>query len=115
LGRRSGLDKLNLPENVRKALRTFLIEVKEELGEVEVYLFGSYARGDWLLDSDLDLIVISPKFKNLEPGKRYLLVRGLLPSEISVELLLYTPEEFEERKRRSTLLREVTEYWVKLL
>lgn len=115
MGRRPGLDSLNLPEAVREALRAFLARVREALGEAEVYLFGSYARGDWLIDSDLDLVVVSPKFRGLELGKRYLLVRGLLPNEVSVELLLYTPEEFEERKRRSVVIQDAMEYWVKLL
>ena len=42
---------------------------------VEVYLAGSWARGDWLLDSDVDLIVVSRRFEGLSLGER-LRVRG---------------------------------------
>ena len=31
----------------------------------EAYLFGSYARGDWLEESDVDLIVVSPGFEGV--------------------------------------------------
>ncbi|MEM0024544.1 MAG: nucleotidyltransferase domain-containing protein [Thermofilaceae archaeon] len=89
--------------------------VVEQLGSAQVYLFGSYARGDWLRDSDVDLIVVSPAFRGLNLGERYLLVRRLLPDTISVELLLYTPEEFERLRGRSVILRDAEKYWVRLL
>ncbi|MEM2740019.1 MAG: nucleotidyltransferase domain-containing protein [Candidatus Bathyarchaeia archaeon] len=37
----------DLPEGVRRALKIFLESIVRELGDVEVYLFGSYARGIW--------------------------------------------------------------------
>ncbi len=109
------LSSLDLPEKVREALREFLAKVEKALGEVEVYLFGSYARGDWLSDSDLDLVVVSEKFRGLSVGERYALVREMLPKDISVEILAYTPEEFERALKRSVILRDAAEYWVKLL
>ena len=84
------------------------------MGEVEVYLFGSYARGDWLRDGDLDLIVISPRFEGIELGRRYVLIRELLPTNISVELLLYTPSEFKRLLKKSTILQDAPKYWIKL-
>jgi len=111
----SALDKLQIPIKVKKALQVFLTKVEKVLDkDVEVYLFGSFARGDWLEDSDLDLIVVSAKFRGLDLGKRYVLVRNLLPLEISVEVLLYTPEEFKKVRKRSIVLKDAEEYWVKL-
>ena len=112
---RRGLDSLELPQRIREALREFLARAKEELGGAEVYLFGSYARGDWLYNSDLDLVVVSPRFKGLSVGERYALVRRLLPEDVSVEVLAYTPEEFRRALRRSVILRDASEYWIKLL
>ncbi|MEM2697645.1 MAG: nucleotidyltransferase domain-containing protein, partial [Nitrososphaerota archaeon] len=40
------LDKLEIPEGIKKILRDFIVKAKESLGDVEIYLFGSYARGD---------------------------------------------------------------------
>lgn len=113
--KRSDLDKPDLPERIRRELRRFIGRVREQLsGDCEVYLFGSYARGDWVSDSDLDLIVVSSRFDGLELGRRHLLVRELLPSWLSVELLLYTPKEFEMAKKRS-IIEDAAEYWIKLV
>jgi len=114
-GEQQALDRLNVPTMIKEALKEFLAKVKKVLGDPEVYLFGSYARGDWLYESDLDLIVVSRRFKGLDLGKRYTLVRKLISSKVSVELLLYTPEEFERVKKKSIVIQDAMEYWIKLL
>ncbi|MEM2678325.1 MAG: nucleotidyltransferase domain-containing protein [Thermofilaceae archaeon] len=103
-----------VPEDVLELLRGFAERAKSVLGSVEVYLFGSYARGDWLSDSDVDLIVVSDAFKGLDLGRRYALVRGLLPRDRGFEILTYTPEEFEEAKRRSIVIQDAAEYWIRI-
>jgi predicted nucleotidyltransferase len=113
-GRRRGLGELSLPGRVRRILQELPGKLRERLGEAEVYLFGSYARGDWLEDSDIDLIVVSPAFRGRSLGERYRLVRELLPPDVSVEVLAYTPEEFRRALKRSSLLREASRYWVRL-
>lgn len=58
------LERLGVPKEVAETLREFIEKVRRVLGEdTEVHLFGSYARGDRLRDSDLDLIVVSPGSK----------------------------------------------------
>jgi len=91
-------------------LKKFVADAEKSLGFVEVYLFGSYARGDWLEDSDVDLVVVSPAFRGLDIGRRYSIVRRLLPMNIGFEILTYTPEEFEEAKKRSIVLQDAMEY-----
>lgn len=103
-----------VPEDVLELLRGFAERAKSVLGSVEVYLFGSYARGDWLSDSDIDLIVVSDAFKGLDLGRRYALVRKLLPHDRGFEILTYTPEEFEEAKRRSIVVQDAAEYWIRI-
>lgn len=104
----------HVPRDVMEILRDFVKKAKEVLGDVEVYLFGSYARGDWLTDSDIDLIVISSRFKGMDFGRRYALLRRLLPLNRGFEILAYTPEEFERIKRRSIVIQDAMEYWVKI-
>jgi predicted nucleotidyltransferase len=62
-----------------------------------VYLFGSYADGTATEDSDLDLLVI----KNNIPDKMQELLRikkSIISDEYSIDLLLYSEDEFEQKK-----------------
>ncbi len=65
----------------------------------KIILFGSYAKGNPDVTSDLDLLII--KDSALPRYKRGLEVRRLLfGSMIPIDLLVYTPREIEEQKNR---------------
>ncbi len=101
----------NIPENIREIIRDFVKKLKRKLGDdVKILLFGSYVKGTWLKDSDLDIIIVSDRFKGLKLHERYVIVRELLPDDISVDLLLYTEEEFERLRRKSVILQDALEY-----
>ena len=104
----------DLPKEIRSSLRALVRSLKERMNDVEVYLFGSFARGDWLKNSDIDIIVVSSSFKGMEIHERYKQVRLLADRELSFEILTYTPEEFEELKERSVILKDASRYWIKL-
>ena len=57
-----------------------------------VYLVGSRARGDYLEDSDADLVLIVRGVEGLNALQRMELFKDSL--EPNVELLIYTPEEW---------------------
>jgi uncharacterized protein len=62
-----------------------------------IFVFGSYARGDWRAGSDLDLMVEMET--NLSPQARRAAVRETLwPPPCGIDLLVYTPAEVEERR-----------------
>lgn len=103
-----------LPEALQGYLKALLEGLRRLDPEVEVYLTGSYARGDWLEDSDVDLIVVSRLFEGLELGERYRMVKEAAPSGFGLEALTYTPEEFERAKVRSVILQDMLEYAVRL-
>ncbi|MEM1623491.1 MAG: nucleotidyltransferase domain-containing protein [Sulfolobales archaeon] len=103
-----------VPGDVLEMLRTFAKRVRSVLGSVEVYLFGSYARCEWLNDSDIDIIVVSSGFKDLSLGERYALLRKFLPPDRGFEILAYTDEEFEIAKRKSIVVQDASEYWIKI-
>ncbi len=76
---------------IRKAVEL----LKEAAHPRKIILFGSYARGEAREGSDVDLLVIEDRFESRR-GERARL-RGLLsPLRIPVDLLLSTPEHFEE-------------------
>ncbi len=60
----------------------------------KIILFGSYAYGNPMKDSDLDLLVIMPS--NEPMHKRVLQIRKLLSDfRIPKDIIVYTPEEVE--------------------
>jgi len=65
----------------------------------KVYVFGSYAWGEPTEDSDLDILVISNKFRELSLGKRIAKATDILfDLDFSVDLVVATPEEFNLSK-----------------
>jgi len=96
---------------VRRGLEEFVEKLRAAYGDAEVYLFGSYARGDWMEDSDVDVIVVSKAFKGIDMPRRIGKVRNLAPKHIAFQILAYTPEEFQERLRRSVTLQDASTYW----
>ena len=49
-----------MPKNVNKEIQAFVNQVKEILGKrlKKVILYGSYARGDYNSDSDVDVMIL---------------------------------------------------------
>lgn len=96
-----------------------LIEALEAAGYAveEAYLFGSWARGDWLETSDIDLVLVSRDFAKLAWPERLDLINKLqlrIRLEKYVEALPYTPEEFRQKLEESTVLRDAKRYWIKI-
>jgi len=64
-----------------------------------IYLFGSWARGEADTLSDVDLVIIKETPASF--FERLAEVSKLLPADRGgVDLLVYTPEEFREMRRR---------------
>ncbi len=62
-------------------------------------LFGSRARGDALERSDYDLILVSPDFAGRPFFARSPPLLLLWDSDLELELLCYTPEEYKAKRR----------------
>ncbi len=74
-------------------------------GAVLVVLFGSRARGETRPDSDADLLAVLPLPSDRPPMARLAdLYADLAPK--GIDLFAYDPEEFEEMKRVSSLVRD---------
>ncbi len=70
----------------------------------KIILFGSYARGDFTKDSDLDLLVIVPRLVDrIEGMARLRLILRNIP--MALDVVVYTRDEVEEREHlRGTML-----------
>jgi predicted nucleotidyltransferase len=76
-------------------------QLKELLGKSPIpirsaFLFGSRARGDYLEESDWDIMIVSPEFAGIPFPERATIFLRKVPLR-RVELLCYTEEEFQGR------------------
>ena len=80
-----------LPEKVQEVIR----KIVEGYDPEKIIIFGSYARGDWTEDSDLDVLVV--KETEERPFDRIGAVSGACwPRELPMDILVKTPAELEE-------------------
>lgn len=93
-------------EDLIKEIRIFKEKVEEDFSDSKVILFGSMATGKTHKDSDVDLMIVSDRFKNINSIKRASLMYNYWTLRIPVDFLCYTRKEFEERKKRVTIVRE---------
>ncbi len=80
-----------------------VLRLREELAKrfriERMILFGSRARGEHLKGSDVDLVVVSPDFAGIPFLKRIREIVARWESDVDLEVLPYTPEEFARKRR----------------
>ena len=86
-------------------LNDFLKKLNEKFQPEVVILFGSRARGQEWKRSDYDFIIVSKSFKGIHWLDRISEVVKLWEPMIDIDVLPYTPEEFEEKKKNSSTVR----------
>ncbi len=82
-------------ETLLKEAEEFARSVARKLAPATVILHGSVVRGDFNLGSDIDVIVVSPRFRGTRPLDRYELFQEEWMQAARVEPLPWTPEELE--------------------
>jgi len=88
--------------------------LRARLAPLRVIAFGSRVRGDALSTSDLDLILVSPWFDSVPFLRRAATILEVLDYPGGLELLCYTPEEFEERSQELGIVRVALEQGITL-
>lgn len=76
--------------------------VRKHFDTNAILLFGSRARGDHLTDSDYDFIIVSPDFSGMPYLDRIKQVFLRTRSTLAADILCYTAEEFERKKKRKS-------------
>ncbi len=91
-------------------LNDFLKKIERKYSPEKIILFGSRAKNENLESSDIDLIIVSKRFKGINFLERIRKVSKEWNGLIAIEPLCYTPEEFEEMKKRISIVREALKY-----
>jgi len=100
-----------LPREAERTIVRFRKQLLARYPDAHAYLFGSYANGTWVEDSDFDVIVVSESFRGQAFAERVKAVRELAAREKPFEILAYTPSEFREAQRRSVVIQDARKYW----
>lgn len=91
---------VKVPSNIIKLIEKFIKLLKEENIVVEkVILFGSYAKGTYRADSDIDLAIVSPNFKEEDciENMTFLLCKANI-LKADIQTLPFSIEEYNEPK-----------------
>lgn len=92
-------------EELDREIKRIVEKLKKDKSVKLVLIFGSMARGDVRGTSDIDLIVVK------ETKKKFLdrLDEFYKDAEVAMDVLVYTPEEFEKMKNRSFIKKAIEE------
>ncbi len=92
-----------------QALQAFVSALRAEVPLSAVILFGSRARGDHLLTSDVDVLVISAAFAQWPHLRRleWLFARWARVSRLGADVVGLTPGEFADRAGELSVVGEI--------
>jgi hypothetical protein len=95
-------------DEIKRKILSF-IQGLRELKVEKAVIFGSRVKGNYLSTSDLDLMLISSAFKDQAFTDRINLVYDhydLWKEPYPLEIICYTPEEFEKKKGQIGMARD---------
>jgi predicted nucleotidyltransferase len=103
-------------ENIRiqKELKKFKAGVSRDFPVQKMYVFGSRARGTAGKFGDIDLLIVSPKFRDLDFIRRGARMYDHWEIDHPVDFLCYSPEEFKRMKNRATIVREAVLHGIEI-
>ena len=80
-----------------KRVKEYLKELrKHEIKIEKVYLYGSYAKGNYHKDSDIDIIIISKDFSGSRFFDSLKITRFRRSIDVRIEPTAYKPEDFTD-------------------
>ncbi len=89
---------------LQEALESLVSQLKN-LGALKIIVFGSFARDQVDVNSDLDLFVLMPSTKT---GKEWMdIIYDTVERKVASDIIVYNDEEFRERLPVSTFLQNV--------
>lgn len=82
--------------NIENQVKNIKEQIIKKYAPEKIIIFGSYLKGEFNQDSDLDFLIIKRNVP--ENGiDRIREISNLIEREIAVDFLVYQPEEIEER------------------
>ena len=93
-------------KDLKEELGYFKFRLSKRVPIERMILFGGYASGKPHKYSDVDLIIVSSKFSDMEFRHRQIGFYKYWNLDMPFDFLCYTPEEFNKLKKQITIVRE---------
>lgn len=89
---------VKIPENIRDIVEEYLKDLSLEIKIDKAILFGSYAKGDYSVDSDIDLAIFSDSFKDMDyiESIKYLLKKARKYRGVDLQPIAFTNQDYED-------------------
>ena len=94
---------------LRRFQMRYLPRIRKAFAPEEVWAFGSRVRGDAMEESDLDVLIVSRKFEGIPWPNRSAVVFLAARIRDSLEILCYTPSEFQEKRQEIGIVQAAVE------
>lgn len=89
-----------LDDVARRFLEQKLGVIKREYSPTHLVVFGSRAAGTARAGSDIDLIIVSERFRDISVPDRMGDFLNSVRPDIAVDAICYTPDEFDDLVQR---------------
>ena len=99
---------------IKNKLKDFKILANKHFPISKMYFFGSWAYGNPHKYSDIDLIIVSPKFRKLNFFKRGAKMYDYWNLNYPVDFLCCTPGEFNRLKKQITIVRDAVKEGIEI-
>lgn len=101
-------------KSIKDQLKLFKKNLNRDIPVKKIYFFGSRTSKKFHKDSDIDLVIVSPKFKKWDFFKRGAKMYDYWKLRYPVDFLCYTPEEFNKLKKQISIVKEAIETGVEI-
>lgn len=101
-------------ESIIEVLRIFRDRVNKDFPIEKIIFFGSRAKGRPHKWSDIDLIIVSDKFRRLKFRKRATKMYDYWEIELPVDFLCFTPGEFAKKSKEIGVIRQAVKEGIEL-
>jgi len=99
---------------LKQFYRDVMPSITRIFSPAKVLVFGSRVRGTATEASDIDVIIIAESFRDIPFVNRMATVMKSVHFSKHVDYLCYTPEEYEQLKDRSSILKDAVSYAVEV-
>ncbi len=100
---------------VQRITRRYVEQLGRKIRIQRAILTGSWARGSYLEDSDVDLIVVSDDFSQMPLPDRLAYLQRQWGSRLPLEAFGYTASEFRRLRKNSTYVRDAIRHGITIL